>query len=222
MITSQERLLAIIPENYLQIVDSWQGFDLWVKAKGVLAINWGVRSGRADTVGCLPNSHSSSLPIEPSVWYVSGARGGYDWSKPNMAISFPYAGRQVTLFQPAGLSDYHWRLLGNSALLKEHSIRKSRCFHPAFFLPALLDSTWGCESHLQFQQPSCVCAGAHSQTLRQQRRETEVPGSSLTKHRASSARLVSPISRLLVMRERVSLLFKPHILLFADTIGLQF
>lgn len=75
------------------------------------------------------------------MWYASGARGDYDWSKPNMVISFPYAKRQVMLFQPAGLSDNHWRLLGNSALLKEDNIRKSPCFHLAFFFPALLGST---------------------------------------------------------------------------------
>lgn len=147
--------------------------------------------------------------------------GDYDWSKPNMVISFPYAKRQVMLFQPAGLSDNHWRLLGNFALLKGDNIRKSPCFHLAFFFPALLGSTWGCESHLEFQQPSCVCAGTHSQTLRRQSGKTEVPGSSLTKHRASSARLVSPISRLLAMREREYRYFLSHILLFGDTTGLQ-
>ena len=38
----QERpLLAIIPESYPQTADSWQGFDLRVKGKGVLAPPWG-------------------------------------------------------------------------------------------------------------------------------------------------------------------------------------
>ena len=63
----QERpLLAIIPESYPQTAYSWQGFDLWLKGKGVLAPHWwgwgvgrgAVRSGAADTVGCLLNHQS--------------------------------------------------------------------------------------------------------------------------------------------------------------------
>ena len=69
----QERpLLATIPESYPQTAYSWQGFDLWLKGKGVLAPHgwgWGGgQSGRGQQTQLAADSITSplsSLPIEP-------------------------------------------------------------------------------------------------------------------------------------------------------------
>lgn len=83
----------------------------------------------------------SSLPIEPSVWYVSSATGGCDWSEPATAISFPYARRQGMLFQlasPQGkTTGGFWE---HSSLLKENSMRKSHSFVSAFLPPCVARS----------------------------------------------------------------------------------
>lgn len=68
-------------------------------ATGALPINWGLRSGAGDTVGCLPNNHSPFFSANRTVRVACAqCQGSYDWSKPITAISLPKARRPV--FRP--------------------------------------------------------------------------------------------------------------------------
>lgn len=145
----------------------------------------------------------SSLPIEPSVWYVSSARGDCDWSEPATAISFPYrkASDAVSASKPPNKN--HRRILGEKkSLLKENSIRKSPLFILlSSFLHGMV-SHEGVTSHLD-QQPSRVCEEAHFRNTETGSVERLRVWDRLCQHRASTSCLVSPISRLPVTEHRV-------------------
>lgn len=99
---------------------------------GALPINWGLRSGARDTVGCLPNNHSPFFSANRTVSVVcTQCQGSYDWSKPITVISFrPVSPKRKT---PGGFWEgfSYWKRTALGRAL----------FSPPFFPPAWHGST---------------------------------------------------------------------------------
>lgn len=98
----------------------------------------GVRSGAADTVGCLPDSHSPFFSANRALIVVcvqhQGGTLSVGASDGNLSPLCLEASDAAAASKPP--KESHWRLLGKSSRLQEKSIKKRPLFLPPPFLPS--------------------------------------------------------------------------------------